>query len=103
MKLLFKFKLDPFFKTCASSCYFGTYRGPGSSIVSSVCNVQCDTNALKCQTMTSTEVIALNKNLTCLPGFDRVGYNCIERSKSLKSNIIYTNSCLFNNYLSFQF
>jgi hypothetical protein len=44
--------------------------------------------------MISTEVIALNKNLTCLPGYDRVGYNCIERSKSLKSNIIYSNSCL---------
>ena len=73
-------------KTCVSACSFGIYRGPGSSIVSSVCNVQCDSNSFKCSNMSSTEVIALNRNYSCQPGFDRVGYNCVERSKALKSN-----------------
>ncbi len=38
--------------------------------------------------MSSAQTINLNASYTCLPGYDRVGYNCIETTKSLKSKII---------------
>jgi len=82
---LFK-NLDPKLLKCNSACSFNYYRGPGSSTVSSICNTQCDKNSLKCSSLSSTEIVSLNTYFTCLPGYVRVGYNCIEQSKALKSN-----------------
>lgn len=72
-------------QTCSDTQTVSYVRAPGSSTVSSLCNITCDPNFKKCQNLDSTQVIALMDNYTCKADYDRVAYNCILKTKTAKS------------------
>lgn len=59
-------------------------RAPGSSTVTSLCNIICDPKFQKCQNLNSSELLDLFKNYICKADYDRVAYNCVLKTTSKK-------------------
>ena len=77
--------------TCGSETSTATkkyyVRAPGSSTVTSLCNVLCDPNYKKCHNLDSNKVLDLNTNYICKSSYDRVAYNCILKTDTAKCNL----------------
>lgn len=94
-----KFKNNPS-TACSESCSPPYTRSPDSTKKGDMCNFKCDQNA-SCPTSAADQLDLANK-FTCNPGYDKIGFKCLDSTIASKSQL-YFNGCLNFPNISFDF